>query len=352
MKKMKKLVTVIIVMVAATVIIQSCKKNSSTADYNADKSKLSLQIDSATTLYSSAVEGKQAGDYTTGSKAVLETAINLAISVKTGTTFTQQDVNNATSNLQRAEVAFKTNLIQQISAANLVAYWKFSGNANDSSGNGHNGTLKTGWIGASATSYSDGGTLPTLTADRYGNANSAYYFNNGAQIDVPYSTDLRPTSFTISAWIKPAVESAGNYIISLDRWNGYKFQIQSNNFPYLTVMTSGGDLDVDDNPGSVTTNVWSQVAVTYTSGTMIFYINGVLTKTVTISGTPTALSNPPDLSIGDEMPESGYNFTDSNSPNYFYGASFFMGAIDDVRLYNTVLSATEINSLYVMESPN
>ncbi len=43
----------------------------------------------------------------------------------------------------------------------LVAYYPFNGNANDESGNGNNGIVH----GA------------TLTADRSGNANSAYSFN-------------------------------------------------------------------------------------------------------------------------------------------------------------------------------
>ena len=43
----------------------------------------------------------------------------------------------------------------------LVGYWPFSGNANDASGNGNNGTVN----GA------------TITTDRNGVANSAYSFN-------------------------------------------------------------------------------------------------------------------------------------------------------------------------------
>ena len=43
----------------------------------------------------------------------------------------------------------------------LAGYWPFTGNANDVSGNGNNGTNN----GA------------TLTTDRFGNANSAYSFN-------------------------------------------------------------------------------------------------------------------------------------------------------------------------------
>ena len=43
----------------------------------------------------------------------------------------------------------------------LIGYWPFNGNANDQSGNNLNGTV----------------TGASLTADRNGNANSAYSFN-------------------------------------------------------------------------------------------------------------------------------------------------------------------------------
>jgi hypothetical protein len=351
MKQPNKLITIIIAMIAVMFIIPSCKKSSTAADYNSDKSKLALQIDTAQMLYAAAVEGKQAGDYTIGSKANLQTAITLALSVKTGQ-FTQQQVNNAYANLIRAENAFKVNLIQEISVANLVASWTFSGNAKDVSGNGHDGTLQTGWVGAYGVPATDGGTLPVLTADRYGNANSAYSFNNGAYIEVPYQQTLRPASFTICAWIKATTSSNGNYIFSLDRWNGYKFQLQGGNLPFLTVMTSTGDHDQDDGGTAVPLNTWVQVVASFTNGTEKFYINGALVKTANITGDPTPLTSPPNVAIGNELPKEAYNFTDPNSPNAYYGGNFFIGCIDDVHLYNKVLSDAEVNSLYVMESPN
>ncbi|MCR8559579.1 LamG domain-containing protein [Mucilaginibacter sp. BJC16-A38] len=351
MKQPKKIITVIIAVIAVIFSIQSCKKNNNKPNYNSDKTKLSLQIDSAQTLYSAAIEGKAAGDYSIGSKTVFKTAIDLAVGVKSGS-FTQQEVNNAAANLKRAETAFNTNIIQEVSPDNLVAYWKFDGDTKDASGNGHDGTLKTGWVGSSVATASDGGTLPTLTTDRNGVANMAYAFNNGAYIEVPYAASLRPSSFTITAWVKVAAASNGNYIFSLDRWNGYKFQLQSNNFPFVTINTDAGDHDIDDNPGAVAIGTWAQVAVSYTSGTATFYINGVLTKTVSSPGTPIPLPTIVNLAIGNEMPKGGYNFTDSSSPQYFYGASFFMGSIDDMRLYNKVLTDAEVHSIFIQESPN
>jgi hypothetical protein len=351
MKKLKKLITAVVMMIAIIAVFQSCKKSAAPVDYNSNKTNLSLEIDTATSLYTVAVEGKQAGDYTAGSRAALKVAIDLANSVKGGS-FTQYQVNNAQGNLMRALTQFKNKLIQEISSVNLVAHWKLNGDATDASGNGHNGQLKTGWIGNSAATATDGATLPVLVADRYGAANKAYDFNNGAYVEVPYDPTLHPSSFTLCAWVKIHATNAGNYMISLDRWNGYKFQLQSNNFPYLTIFTDNGYLDVDDNPGTVPLEKWTQVIASYTTGAMKFYINGVLIKTVAKTGNPAALPSPINLSIGNELPKSDYNFTDSSNPNYFWGANYLIGSLSDVRIYNKVLSDAEANSLYVMESPN
>lgn len=339
-------------LVLATVLMltQACKKNNNSADYNSNKTTLSKVIDSLTTVYGTATEGKQAGNYTIGSKAALQAALSLAASVKSGS-FTQQEVNNAVANLRRAGVQFSVNLIQEISAANLIASWKFNGDAKDASGNAHDGTLKTGWVGVYGAPAVDGGTLPVLVADRFGVANQAYDFNNGAYIEVPYQASLRPSSFTICAWIKPHVASNGNYIFSLNRWLGYKFQLQSGNLPFLTVMTTTGDHDQDSGGASVQLDKWSQVVVSFTNGTAKFYINGSLVKTAAITGDPTSLTSPPPVAIGNELPKSAYNFTDPNSPNAYYGGNYFIGSMDDIHLYNKVLSDSEVKSLYTMEQP-
>ena len=349
MNKIKNFIIAFGVLITVVITMQSCKKNSK-PDYNSDKTKLSLEIDTATALYNSSTEGKQAGDYSVGSKAALQTAINLGTQVKSGS-FTQQEVNNATANMARAIAIFRNSLIQQVSAANLVGYWKFDGDPTDASGNGHNGQLKTGWVGTSASAVTDGATLPVLTTDRYGAAGKAYAFNSGAYIEIPYDVTLRPNAFTISAWVYPTAANNGNYIFSVDRWLGYKFQLQGSNLPFLTVMTDTGDHDQDDGGAAVPLNKWSQVIVSFTNGTEKFYINGALVKTATVTGNPTALSSPPNVTIGNELPKSAYNFTDTNNPNYFWGASYFIGSIDDVRLYNKVLTDSEVNSLYTMEQP-
>ncbi len=340
------------VLVVSVAISASCKKHQATVSYNADKSSLEKTIDSLTAVMNSTAEGTKPGQYAIGAKTPLSTAISLALQVdSTQNMYTQQEVNNALNNLLLAGKTYNTQLLQEVSVANLVAFWKFNGNAVDSSGNGHDGMLSSGYIGSSATTAVDGGTLPQLVDDRFGRHNMAYSFNNGATVEVPYSGALNPQNFTISLWVNHPTTNPNNYMVSLDRWNGFKFQLQGNDFLFLTIHTSDGNYhDQDDNPGAIPVNVWTHAAVSYTNGTMKFYINGALVKTASVSGTPITLASPVNLAIGNELPKSGYNLTDANDPNYFYGADFFVGSLDDIRLYNTVLTDAEILSIYTDES--
>ncbi|MDH7464513.1 hypothetical protein QEG73_24665 [Chitinophagaceae bacterium 26-R-25] len=337
-----------ILIIMALSVFAACKKDDNSApNYNADKSELNKLIDSATNVYNSAVEGKQAGQYAVGSKADLNETIDLAKQVSTGNTYTQQQVDNSVANFERSLTAFYSRQIQDVSVENLMAYWKFSGNAGDSSGNGNDGMLKSGIIGATPV---DGGVLPQLTSDRYGNANMAYKFDNGAYIEIPYKASLNPKSFTISLWVKRGETFSDNYMVSLDRWNGFKFQLQSNNFLFLTLSKDNGINDVDSNPASIPQDDWTQAAVSYTNGSMKFYVNGDLKRTVAITGTPITLPTPINLCIGQQLPKDKFSFTDTADPNYYWGPSYFKGSLDDIRFYNKALSDAEVLSIYTMES--
>lgn len=72
-------------------------------------------------------------------------------------------------------VVSQASVERNVPTDNLVAHYPFNGNADDTSGNGHHGTV----LGA------------TLTTDRFGNPDGAYHFTAGEQdyIRVP---DLQP----------------------------------------------------------------------------------------------------------------------------------------------------------------
>ncbi|MGI8950073.1 MAG: LamG domain-containing protein [Chitinophagaceae bacterium] len=351
MRKYKIFIIFFSLFLAGAAILSSCKKDNGNNNTPAsNKTALNSLIDSVKTVLSATIEGNKPGQYAVGSKEILDSSLQLAMAVSTSTTYTQQQVDNATSNLQRAVEVFQSHLIQEVSVVNLVAFWKFNGNAIDSSGNGHNGALKTGWVGSSAATATDGGTLPVLVPDRFGRPNMAYDFNNGATVEVPYDAALNAQNFTISLWVKRHGTNSNNYMFSLNRWNGYKFQLQSNDFLFLTIHADNGYHDVDDNPGVVPDETWTHAAVSYTNGAMKFYINGELIKTADVTGVPLTLSTPVPLAIGNELPKDVYVLNDPNSEFAFYGGDFFIGSLDDIRFYNTALSDAEVFSIYTIES--
>lgn len=347
MRLLKYGIYLVVGSVLGCMLMTACKKNEAKPNYNSNKSTLKALIDSVTLVYNTAVEGSKPGNYSVGSKLPLKTSIDLALQVNTGNTFTQEDVDNAAANLRRSAQQFASRLIQEVSVANLVAQWKFDGNANDASGHGHTGQLKTGWIGSSAATAEDGATLPAGTPDRFNRANMAYHFARGAHIEVPYDGSLNPQGLTLSVWLKRDTSYSENYIISLNRWNGFKFQVQGSNFPFLTFKTGTEYRDMDANPGVVPQDVWTHVAVTYTSGTMKFYINGALVKTANVNGAMNTLTTPVNLAIGNQLPKSVYTLTPGDFQ--YGGQSFFIGSMDDFRFYNTALTDAEVLSIYTIE---
>ena len=76
----------------------------------------------------------------------------------------------------------------------LTGFWTFSGNANDVSGNGNNGTVN----GAS------------LTSDRFSSANSAYNFNGSSDyISTNYTGILGTNARAVSFWAKSTASITG-----------------------------------------------------------------------------------------------------------------------------------------------
>ena len=207
-----------------------------------------------------------------------------------------------------------------VSMNGLLGYWTFdegtSTLANDYSGNGYtlSGVPASGWgIGRFNNALSLSGS------NRLTNANFS-----------------SPPTMTVSAWFKlPSLPGCCQWVIGKE--NSFVLGTNSNSFyAYIHDGTTGGS---DSNGWNrVTSNVltagtWYHVVLTYQNRTQNIYVNGVLT----------AGSFSP---VGD----SDGN-VDSGTGNLTVGdlgtrGNYFTGLIDDVRIYNRVLSATEIANLY------
>jgi hypothetical protein len=349
----KSLTLTTILGLSLALLLYACKKSSSAPAVQLVTTSLTQSIDSATWYLTNTSEGTQPGKYTKGTQAALQSAATSAAAVLANTGSTQSEIDAATANLNAAIATYKQGLITPIAASSLVAYWKFNGNTNDSSGNGHNGTLEAGPVGLAAVPLG----APSLVVDRFGNANSAYTFAGGGNIDVPFSTALDPQAISVSLWERQ--DTAGRtdhpadcYMISLSRWNGWKFQTQGGQLPFFTVSTDSSIYDRDD-AGiaiSVGPGKWNHLVVTYDGvNTESFYINGTLVKTWTGStaplGTLKPISPTYDLAIGSDLTNSAYSPT-STDPNYIGYGGYWTGDLDDVMIYNIPLTAAQVTQIY------
>lgn len=342
------------------VIFTSCsKKDSTPPPPPADKTALQASVTLAQGLNDNTLEGTKPGQYEAGSKAALTTALTLSKAVLADANATQATINNTTAQLNAAIDAYKTHFITEIAAANLIGFWKMNGNANDSSGNNNNGVVTAGHA------YYGAGT-PTLTSDRFGRANMAYHFDKGGNIDVPYKASLNPAQMTISLWAKwssagRTVNSDTYTFVAMNRWNGYKFQLQSGHLPFYTVKVSKGTAvgdttiyDRDDAGVAIAENTWRHIVVTFTSGVMSFYIDGDLVKTWDatspnpVPGNALTLASPIDFIIGQDLPTSVYTTVDGDYQVAWGG--FFTGDMDDVMFYNIALDGPQVRSIFVNQN--
>jgi len=341
------------------IVVASCKKNSSPPPTPADKTALKAAIATAQAL-NLTVEGTKPGQYEVGSKAALTTALNASNLVNADAGATQASVNNTTAQLLAAIAAYQTHLINEIAAVNLIGFWKMNGNANDSSGHANDGVVTVGHA------YYGAGT-PTLTLDRFGRANMAYHFDHGGNIDVPYKAALNPQQMSISLWAKWS--STGRTIntdtytfMAMNRWNGFKFQLQSGHLPFYTVkvVKAVGDTtiyDRDDAGIAIAENTWRHIVVTFKSGEMKFYINGDLVKTWDgastgpVPGNALTLVSPIDFIIGQDLPTSKYTLADDGTGRFFVNwGGFFTGDMDDVMFYNIALDGPQVHSIFLNQN--
>jgi hypothetical protein len=211
--------------------------------------------------------------------------------------------------------------------AGPVAMWKLdetSGTtAADSSGNALKGTLGN---------YSASG----WTAGKIGGALNFNGVSNIVTVGSPAAlTNL--ARYTVAAWIKP--RSLGELklgrIVNKRSAAGWALFLNTDGSAFFrqTFSTTEGAWSTPAN--SVALGAWLHVAVAYDSSSSanrpVFYINGKLVTT-TVRAAP----------AGSRSSDAASLLTIGNTSTL---ERTFDGAIDDVRIYNRILTATEIGTL-------
>lgn len=352
-KKKNLWVLALLIPLTLGIVLSGCKDDEPECD-TVDYTALDAKIQEAQTLHDGAVEGTLPGQYEAGSKATLQTAINNATTIRNTDCVTQAQLDAATQQLTQAMADFQDKKITVIAPENVVANWLMNGDATDASGNGHDGTINVGY------ELNGAGTLAETT-DRFGNAAYAYQFQGGSNIEVPAASSLNPPEMSIAFWVKLDETWANNYAISYDIWNCWKFQVQDANKPFFTrkILKDDGTgenswIDKDSNGGILTNGEWTHVVVTYMSGGMTFYINGVNVQYWDDfpTGTPVDPNPIVNLVIGQALPTSIYNQTPDDPYEWKEWLGFMKGSMDDMKIYNIVLTDSQVNSMYLWEKDN
>ena len=201
----------------------------------------------------------------------------------------------------------------------LVAYYPFNGNANDESGNGNNGTVN----GA------------TLASDRFGNANGTYYFSSSG-CSTYISSVINNTTITNALSISFWMFKQGDGCLNSRIWEFCPgpagtvssaleaYWYNNNNSAGIDHVMSNGTFVETTISNSLNELQWYNVIYTNDGTQAKIYLNGVLSNVYSTSGNPIIANK---LSIG-RMGHSAYDA--------------FNGKIDDFRIYNRALSASEV----------
>lgn len=194
----------------------------------------------------------------------------------------------------------------------LEGWWKLDdgsgSSAADSSGNSRTGTLQNSpsWVG--------------------GRINGGVDFNGSTQyISVPDNNAFSPVTtgaFTVMAWVY-YTGSTGR-IVAKTTASTYEFGMTYNNCKYW--QSAGADHATVTAAVAPASNTWSHIASTYSNGVAVkFYVNGVEQGSST-SFTGSMTNTTGLVNIGRRPDDTSY----------------YSGPVDDVRIYNRALTASEV----------
>ena len=188
------------------------------------------------------------------------------------------------------------------------------------------GTSTGDATGKSHTGSVSGATW--ITAGMYGKALSFDGVNDWVTVADANDLDLT-NGMTLEAWVRPAALTGWKTVVMKEGTTttlAYSlYANHSNPRPAITVRISNVDRSAVGT-SAVPLNTWTHLAATYDGATLRLYVNGVLAGSRGQTGN--ILTSSRALRIGG---------------NAVWG-EYFKGVIDDVRIYNRALSATEIQA--------
>jgi hypothetical protein len=204
----------------------------------------------------------------------------------------------------------------------LVAYYPFKGNANDESGNGHHGTV----VGA------------VLSADRNGTANQAYRFNaSDSYINVSGFGNFIPTQeISVSLWAR-TIDCRSSFALMLTP-DENRFAI-SVNYLHTSGNSNFWDFGWRHEGGNAPGRLYFLEPFDATWHHFVF-ISSISQNMMKIykDGQLRASKNEPLVLLNPENRDLKIGCGDNSG--------YFNGSLDEIRIYNKILSEAEIQNLY------
>ncbi len=224
-----------------------------------------------------------------------------------------------------------------------IAHWRLdecAGTvANDASGNGNTGTIT---IGASGTNTSAGNCTSGTSSEAWyngvtGKFNSSLKFDGTDDyVSVADNSNLENAVMSLSAWIYtsagfPAQTGIIGKRVTSSDFLQYELGISSNTLYWLQSADGGSWTTLVSTPSNTISAGWHHYVGTNNGTTARLYIDGKEVGTADSSPATTLASSTETLQIGQSRIGSNDNY--------------FVGQIDDVRIYNYALTTTQIKNI-------
>jgi hypothetical protein len=213
---------------------------------------------------------------------------------------------------------------------------------------GHAATVSynTGSLGSAADGTNADGVAFVDGVVPVGGDQAASYDGTGANTIIPFQSGLNPASaspFTIEFWANPTNSDnddapVANRIASGDRSGWAFFQREPNTgWNFRMYDGVGSNLGWDLTGGTSPLAAWSHVVATWNGSVAQLFVNGALADSSNAGGA-----------------SGGYNASDSAS--FIVGSSDtgspYMGALDEVAFYGSVLTPAQILNHFNIVSSN
>ena len=152
-----------------------------------------------------------------------------------------------------------------------------------------------------------------------------------------FNDEFQPETITAMAWINPDTGSSTDfhYIISKIEYGtgGFALALDADTDKLVGKVWRESAQQYDDVYSNtlISDNTWTHVAMTYDGSELKIYVNGVVqTDVANVSG---------------DIAETNYNLTIGDLSNSAPSDTAFIGAIDDVRIYDYGMSGTEVTDI-------